>query len=64
MIVSFALAYVVGVGLFPTKNAIGGGEATMFVLIFFTVGFKVIIEYGLGRLKKWRGAKHNDNSMV
>jgi Flp pilus assembly protein protease CpaA len=64
LIVSFALAYIFGEGLFPTPNALGGGEAKMFVLIFLTVGFKVVIEFFLNRRRKKRADKHVDKTVA
>jgi len=64
LIVSFVLAYIFGEGLFSTPNAVGGGETKMFILIFFTVGFKVIIEYVLGKWKKRRAEKHADKPLA
>jgi hypothetical protein len=64
LIVSFALAYVFAEGLFPTPNVVGGGEAKMCLLIFMTVGFKVVIEYFLGRRRKKRDEKQNHKPVV
>jgi len=64
LLVSFTLAYIFGEGLFPTPNAVGGGEAKMFVLIFLTVGFKVLIEYFLNRRRKKREDKHVDRTVA
>jgi Flp pilus assembly protein protease CpaA len=58
LIISFALAYIFAEGLFPTPNVVGGGEAKMFLLIFLTVGFKVVIEFILNRRRKKGEEKH------
>lgn len=57
LLISFALAYIFGEGLFPTPNIVGGGEGKMFLLIFLTVGFKVLIEFVLNRRKRKRQEK-------
>ena len=61
---SFALAYIIGEGLFPTPNVVGGGEGKMFLLIFLSVGFRVVIEFSLSRLKRKKEAKHVDKPLV
>ncbi len=60
LIISFVLAYIFAEGLFPTPNVVGGGEGKMFLLIFMTVGFKVIIEFVLNKRKKRGHEKHVD----
>jgi hypothetical protein len=50
--VSFVLALIVAEMVFPTPNAVGGGSAKMFLLIFFTVGFKVVIEFWVERRRR------------
>ena len=52
LIISLALAYIFAEGLFPTPNIVGGGEGKMFLLIFMTVGFKVVIEFVLSKRRK------------
>ena len=58
------LAYIIGVGLFPTPNLVGGGEATMVILIFLTVIFRATIEYFLSRRRKKNDEGHVDKPVV
>jgi hypothetical protein len=57
LIISFALAYMLGEGLFPTPNVVGGGAAKMSVLIFLTIIFKATIEFWLRGRKAKRDKK-------
>jgi len=51
-VVSMILAYIIGQGLFPTQNVVGGGAASMFIFIFLTVIFRATIEYLLSKWKR------------
>jgi len=64
LIVSFILAFIVGDGLFPTPNVVGGGAAKMCLLIFLTVAFKATIEFLLNRRRKMKADKKNDNQQI
>jgi len=51
LLISFLLALVVA-GIFPP---VAGGAGQMIVVIFLTIGFKVIIEYLLAKREKKSG---------
>lgn len=60
-IASGVLAFTVGQGLFPTPNVVGGGAASMMILIFLTVLIKVLIDFLTGRFRKKPGGSKRDS---